>query len=135
MLVLRKAVNLMNLTDKHLDTLRHMLGINDPSVGHPKPCRDYAAVNPGDPHFVELEALGAVERYRAASQNHPGFPYGYYRCTDAGRAAAMASHKTIRWSKSKRVYSKFLDVRDALNDLTFKDFLTRPEFKQSRESA
>jgi hypothetical protein len=120
------------LSKRHLDTLRHMLGINDPSVGRPKPHRDYAAVNPGDAEFAELTALGAVERYRCASS---GFPYDYYRCTDAGRAAAMASHKDIRWSKSKRIYSKFLEVRDALGDVSFKEFLTNSEFKQTRDAA
>jgi hypothetical protein len=122
----------MELNASQLDTLRHMLGINDPSVGHPKPYRNYAAVNPGDPEFVALATVGAVERYRTAGKDSS---YDFYRCTDAGRAAAMASHKTIRLPKSKRVYSKFLDVRDALGDISFKDFLTRPEYRESRETA
>lgn len=49
----------------------------------------------GDPQYVELARLGMVERYRTPS---PGFAYDYYRTTDIGRAAAMASHKTIRHS-------------------------------------
>jgi hypothetical protein len=119
-------------TPKQLDTLRHMLGINDPLKGRPEPWRNYAAVNPGDPEFLELERLGAVECYRRQS---PHNSYDYYRCTDAGRAAACASHRTMRWSKSKRIYSKFLDVRDALGDVTFKEFLTDPAYAESRRSA
>lgn len=61
--------------------------------------------------------------------------YHWYRTTDMGRAAAMASHKTIRYTKAKRVYSKFLDARDALGNVTFRDFLTHPDFKQSRDTA
>lgn len=120
------------LTADQLHTLRHMLGINTPNDRIPRPYRDYAAVNPGDAEFAELERLGAVECYRRSS---PGYSYDYFRCTPAGRAAAMASHRTIRRTKAQRIYSKFLDVRDALNDLTFKEFLTNPEFAESRRSA
>lgn len=119
-------------TPEQLDTLRHMLGINDPSKARPEPWRNYAAVNPGDPEFLELERLGAVECYRRQS---PNSSFDYFRCTEAGRAAACASHKSIRWSKSKRIYSKFLDVRDALGDVTFREFLTDPTYAECRRSA
>jgi hypothetical protein len=122
----------LTLTPGQLHTLRHMLGINDPRKAKPEPWRNYAATSPGDPEFLELERLGMVERYRQAG---PGNSYDYYRCTDAGRSAACASFKTIRWSKSKRIYSKFLDVRDALGDVTFKEFLTNPVFAETRRSA
>lgn len=122
----------MDLSDEQLHTLRHMLGINTPDDRVPRPHRDYAAVSPGDTEFAALAALGAVERYRVAGA---GAPYDYFRCTAAGRAMAIASHRTIRRSKSQRIYSKFLDVKDALNDLTFKEFLTRPEFAATRKGA
>ena len=119
-------------TKDQLHTLRHMLGINTPDDRIPKPYRDYAAVNPGDAKFVEMERMGLVEIYRPSA--HAG-EYDYYRCTAQGRTLAMASHKTIRRGKSARVYSKFLDVRDAINDLTFKEFLTDPQFAETRRSA
>lgn len=120
------------MNEKHLDMLRHMLGINDPSKREPKPYRNYAAVNPGDPLFVELAALGLVELYRRA-----GGPteYDFYRCTDAGRSAALRSHRTIRLPKSKRVYSTFLGIKDVYCDLTFKQFLTLPQFAEARRNA
>lgn len=121
-----------SLTPGQLHTLRHMLGINTPYDARPKPHRDYAAVNPGDAKFLALAEAGAVERYRVAG---PASPYDYYRCTASGRAAAMASHKTIRVTKSRRIYSKFLDVRDALQDLTFREFLTHEQFAQTRREA
>lgn len=119
----------MQLSDKQLDTLRHMLGINTPDDPRPKPYRDYYCANPGDTKLLELERLGAVEKYSEQGS------YYWYRCTPAGRAAAMASHKTIRNSKAKRVYGKFLEVRDAFNDLTFKDFLTHEDFRDCRRNA
>lgn len=122
----------MNPTRDQLDTLRHMLGINDPRQRIPQPHRNYAAVNPGDARFVDLARLGLVECYRKAGEQNS---YDYYRCTDAGRAAAMASHKTIRLPKSKRVYIKFLGLKDVFADLTFRDFLVDPRFAETRRGA
>lgn len=119
----------MNLTDKQLDTLRHMLGINTPWDARPKPSRDYYCANPGDLALVELERLGAVVKYSEHGNYH------WYRCTDAGRAAAMRSHRAIRYTKAKRRYCVFLDIKDAYSDLTFHDFLTAPEYAQARGEA
>ena len=120
----------MNLTENQLHTLRHMLGINTPHDRIPKPNRNYAAVNPGDEEFVELEKIGAVEKIGKPSWAE----YDYYQCTDAGKLAAMRSHRTIRYGKSKRRYIKYLDISDCCLDLTFKEFLTNPRFKECREN-
>jgi hypothetical protein len=121
----------VNLTANQLHTLRHMLGINTPDDKVPKPYRNYAAVNPGDPEYVLLAELGAVEIYSARGPS----AYHYYRCTDAGQVAAMASHRTIRKTKASRVYSTFLRIHDCLPDLTFKSFLTDPKFSVTRREA
>lgn len=118
-------------TKEQLNTLRHMLGINDPTKRVPKPYRDYAAVNPGDPEFVEMETAGLVVKYRAAGGDTC---YDWYRCTEAGRLAAMRSYRTIRLSRSARRYSAFLNCRDAYNELTFKIFLTDPLFAEARRT-
>ena len=122
----------MNLNSNQLDTLRHMLGINDGSKPKPEPYRNYAAVPPGDTVFAALEKIGAVECYRRAGG---GFDYDYFRCTDAGMAAARTSFRSIRQPKARRVYLKFLDVSDAISDLTFKEFLTSPEYAETRRAA
>ena len=106
-----------------------MLGINDPWMRIPKPSRDYYCANPGDPKIAALVAAGAIRLYRVSDS------YEWFCCTDAGRAAAMASHKTIRKSKSARVYSKFLEISDCLPDMTFRDFLTRQDMADYRKSA
>lgn len=120
----------MTLTPKQESTLRHMLGINDPSIAHPKPSRNYAAVLPGNPEFVELEQLGLVEIYRKAASPFPD--YDLYRCTDAGRQAAFDSRKGYVYPRSKLRYCAFLRMRDAIPDLTFRDFLTNPEYAEWR---
>jgi hypothetical protein len=120
------------LTDDQLSTLRHMLGINTPSDKEPRPYRNYAAVSPGDKAFEELERLGAVER-RPTPQAWSGLET--FRCTEAGKLTAMRSHKKIRYSRSRRKYLAFLDCCECFPDLTFKQFLTDPQFKEERANA
>lgn len=122
----------MNLTKEQLRILRHMLGIDNPWVAKPEPTRDYYCANPGYQEIIELERLGAVTCYRRADSHTK---YDWYCCTDEGRAAAFASHKIIRYSKAKRVYRKYLELKDCLPDLTFKLFLTDAEFSETRRSA
>lgn len=117
------------LTDEQTRILRHMLGIDLPDVKNPKPYRDYYCANRGDEQLAELARLGAVHLY----SQHGG--YDWYCCTDIGCAAAFASHERIRLPKAKRIYRRFLDVKNGISDLTFKKFLTAPEFAQTRRDA
>jgi hypothetical protein len=114
---------------KHLDTLRHMLGINTPYAREPVPYRDYYCANPGDEHMMEMEALGLIRQYAERGG------YQWFCCTDVGRSVGLASHKTIRKSRGARLYSKFLDVRDCWPELTFRRFITDPELKHIRRTA
>jgi hypothetical protein len=118
-----------SLTPEQLRILRHMLGIDDPYMAAPKPYRDYYCANPGDQKLHDLARLGMVERYSTHGS------YEWFRCTAAGRAAGIASHKTIRHSKGKRLYSKYLDVSDCFPDLTFREFLTDAHFYETRRAA
>lgn len=124
----------MKLTDRQLHTLRHMLGITAPYSRSPRPYRNYAAVKPGDKHYLELERLGAVERINKPVPDW-ATDYEWFQCTEAGKAAAMESHRRIRKPKAKRVYHLYLDISDALTGLTFKEFLTSDEFKEVRRNA
>ena len=103
-----------------------MLGINTPGDKYPRPYRNYAAVNPGDPKYLALAAIGAIEF------SGRRFELDYFRCTDAGKEAAIKSHKSIRYGRARRVYLRFLDVRDCDCDLSFKEFLTNPDYKEAR---
>jgi len=111
-------------TEAHLDTLRHMLGINTPERERPKPYRDYYCANPDDSHMRELENLGFV----CLCSKRGG--YWWYTTTDAGRSVALASFKSIRWSRGRRRYIDFLRVHDVLPDLSFGDFLKNTDLQQ-----
>jgi hypothetical protein len=124
-----KRERVTELSVEQLDTLRHMLGINDPSKRKPEPYRNHYCANPGDEHLWGLSQLGMVE-FMGMRDN-----YEWFQCTEEGRLAAIRSHRSIQYSKSKRVYIKFLDIRDCCPDLTFKQFLTDPRFKESRADA
>lgn len=115
----------MILNEYQLRTLRHMLGINTPDAERPKPYRNYYCANPGEKEMLELARLGAIELYDTRGS------YEWWQCTDAGRTAAIASHKTIRYSPAKRRYIRFLDLRDCFPDLTFREFLTDPRYRCS----
>lgn len=117
-----------DFTPSQLDTLRHMLGINDPYKAKPEPYRNYYCASPGNERLHALAAAGAVELY-STRDNHE-----WFRCTDAGRTAAMASFRTIQASKPKRVYSRFLSLSDAIPDLTFREFITNPKYREYRNT-
>ena len=119
----------MTLTDEQERILRHMLGINRPELKLPIPTRDYYCANPGNKDLLELEALGAVECYRKCGT------YFWYTTTEAGRLAGIKSHRKIRYGRDQRRYDRFLEAKDAFSDLTFREFLTHPYFKEAREGA
>jgi hypothetical protein len=114
---------------EQLRILRHMLGIDDPYMAKPTPYRNYYCANPGDAKMHELVRLGLVVLYSTHGS------YEWFACTTAGRDAAVASQKAMRVSKSKRLYAKFLDISDCWPDLTFKRFLTDPQFHETRRAA
>lgn len=119
----------MKLSREQLQTLRHMLGIDKPDERNPEPCRDYFCASRGDKQLAELARLNAVRLYR--QDEH----YDWYTTTEFGRAAAIASHRSIRQPKRKRIYARYLSVSDAVPDLTFHEFLTSSEFAKIRASA
>lgn len=115
------------LTEKHLRTLRHMLGINCPWMAKPVPTRDYYCAPKGHVTSAELLRLGMVRMYRCDT-------YEWYTTTDAGRAAAIASFRSIQHPKAKRRYMKWLEISDCLPDVTFREFLMDPRFAETRRS-
>lgn len=119
-------------TEEHLSWLRHMLGMTNFYQREPNSHRNYAAVSPGDPRFVEMEQLGLVFcGHRAGGDT----TYDYWHCTDAGIAAATASFMKHRKPKPARVYHQYLDISDVLSDLSFRTFLTDPTFAAVRAAA
>lgn len=114
------------VTDHHLKTLRHMLGVDNLTTGKLVPYRDYYCANPMDATMDELEQLSLVRKYAERGG------YWWYCTTDSGRALAMASAKRPRYTKPKRMYSAYLDLRDCIPDLTFRQFLTSADYAAMR---
>ena len=119
---------MMTLTEEQLRILRHMLGIDD-CRKKPIPYRNYYCANPGDAALHELARLGCVRIYA----EHGG--YEWFCTTEQGQSAAVQSAVSRCVTKSQRIYSRFLDVKDACPDLTFKAFLTDKRFAETREMA
>lgn len=119
----------MELSDSQLQTLRHMLGIDKPWDREPNPYRNYYCANPANEKLLSLAVTGHVELYSTSGG------YEWWRCTDSGRAAAIASHRKIREPKRKRVYRAFLHCSECFPDLTFREYLTLSAFDESRREA
>lgn len=119
----------MKLSDEQLSILRHMLGINVRDTPKPQEYRDYYCAEPGDAELHELARLGMVEMY--ATQGG----YEWFRTTETGKSAARASQQARLLPKPKRVYRRWLAIRDADADLTFRDFLTDPAWDEVRRTA
>jgi len=116
------------LSEEQLRILRHMLGIDTRQTASPVECRDYYCANQGDPELIELERLGMVRRYRRSDS------YDWYTTTDAGKAAARASQRAGLLPLSQRRYLRFLNLREPLPDLSFREFLTHPDFAEYRRN-
>ena len=119
----------MDLSPAQLQIMRHMLGIDTPYTRDPVSYRNYYCAPPGDAGMQALMERGAIERYGEVGS------YDWFRCTEAGRLAAVASHRTIRKPKGARLYARFLDLKDCWPDLTFKRFLTDPSLRRLRQEA
>ena len=126
-------MTLPELTPDHLRTLRHMLGINDGRRSKPVPYRNYYAANADDPTMLELQRVGAVWR-RVKAGDIWGDNLDIWHATDPAVEAAIASFATIRVSRGRRMYHEYLRLSDVYADLTFRDFLTNPEFESIRRS-
>ncbi len=61
--------------------------------------------------------------------------YCWYRCTELGKSAALASHRRIRLPKPKRLYRRFLKLGDVFPELSFREFLTSAEYAEVRHDA
>lgn len=118
----------MKPTEAQLETLRHMLGIDNPAKRSPEPTRDYFCASRGDSHLQAMASAGLVEWYSDK------WDYEWYKTTELGRELAIKSHKKVRYPKAKRVYLAFLSVSDATG-CTFKEFLTQPEYEDYRKAA
>ena len=121
------------MNERQLHILRHSLGIGEDGRG--KPYRNHFCTGPGSKDWDDCRILSAVGMML---DKGPMKLVGGDHCfvvTDEGRKSAVNSEPLPKPSKAKRRYLYWLEVRDVWPDATFKDFLTRPEFADSRERA
>jgi hypothetical protein len=111
------------MKDEHLKVLRHMLGINDPYMAKPESYRDYYCANIGNKTLHELKKLGMVRLYFTCDK------YEWFTTTDLGKSKAIESFWLLQKPKKARRYLCYLKIKEVNSQLTFKDFLTLPEFK------
>jgi len=107
-----------------------MLGLPDEAAGaDPVPHRNYYATSRGDEHLAEMARKGLV--YLAGSSDAL---YGgdLYYATDMGKAAARASVKIKKLTRSQRRYLRWLRLRDAYSDISFGDFLRNERHFEAR---
>jgi hypothetical protein len=106
----------MELSAKQLDTLRHMLGINDPWKSQPVSYRDYYCASPGDETMHELLRLGAVRIYSRCRE------YEWFETTAEGWDAALNSFTEFQKSIEERFYCAFLGACEVRPDLSIAEF-------------
>ena len=113
------------LTPDDIHALQHSLGISD---GRTKEYRNHYADEPDCPQMAKLIAMGLMKRgYRI-----PG-GLQMYHVTEAGKKIARDNLPPPP-SKKKRRYLRYLDASDAYPDLTFREFLTEPEWKEAGDN-
>lgn len=118
-----------SISEDHLGVLRHMLGID--SSRPTEPSRNHYAVCPGSPDDTEMREmvkLGLVKYYGKAWEYH------FYQATERGTRSAIDSHKKMvrKVPKKRRVYLSWLSTKDAIPNLSFKEFLTNPKYESFR---
>lgn len=106
------------MTADQIHILQHSLGLDrDRRV----PWRNYYCDADGAPALEALVVLGLMKHGRTLNEGDR-----YYIVTDAGIAAALSTLPKPR-SRASRRFSRFLNLRDAIPDLTFREFLRMPE--------
>ena len=112
-----------------LGILHHTLGVSNPNKPEDPPYRNHFVLGDGHSDMTVLSVM--VERGLMARRCSalPGGDWVFHATDDGVR---LALQTRPRASKRRQRYSRFLVYRDALPDLTFKEFLTSPDFAEAR---
>ena len=119
-----------DLLDADLRLLHHTLGISDPYQPEREPYRNYFVASDGHSDMPGLNRLVAAGMMK--SREHPLCGKGslVFYATDIGKAVAIKTRPKV--SRNKLRYRRFLSLSDCCPDLTFRQFLTDPEFRDYR---
>lgn len=125
-------MNVPRVTDSEARLLHHTLGVSDAYNPERAPYRNHFVAGPGHPDLKDLEnlvAMGHMVCYKHPLTNGDELVFS---ATDTGKAVAIRTRP--RAPKNKLRYHRFLSLKDAIPDLTFKKFLTDPQFRRYRIS-
>jgi hypothetical protein len=114
------------MSERAIEILRHALGLDQSDQSY----RNYYAASEETSGLLEsLVGRGWMVR----GQDRGGGLF-FYHCTSIGIAIAMEqTAKPTRRAIRKARYLRFLNAKDAYPDLTFKEFLTKPFWEESRK--
>ena len=116
----------MELSKDDIHVLQHSLGITDGG----KEYRNYYCAVTDDPQLEALTRSGLMVRGHKINDGRNR----YYFVTDDGRKVAYKNLPSRpRLTRGQRRYRKWMNISDCYPDLTFKEFLTLPEFREARK--
>lgn len=118
-----------DITPKQIDILQHSLGL---SKRHDKPYRNYYAVYADSDAIEDLDALVKAGLMAKGGKSPVNSDMVYYYVTDEGRKVAFEHLPKDTRTRGQKRYERFQNAKDAFPDLTFKQFLTDPYFKEAR---
>ena len=117
------------LDDKSLHILRHSLGMDD--NGHGNMYRNHYVAGPGHHSYDRLLALvqsGHMEKGDACKFLPSGDEVFYV--TEKGRAVAFVPEPPL--PPAKRRWKAFRELKEVMTELSFRSFLTDPDFARYR---
>ncbi len=120
------------MTDIELEIVLHTLGLTDPKTK--EPYRNHFVSGDGNSDMTILASLcqkGFMVETRAPGFLEPGDRL--FLVTDAGIFYAQKHRpKPRRLTRDQKRYGRFLELSDCHPDLTFREFLTDPQFAKYR---
>lgn len=123
-------MTLEGITPEQIHILQHSLGL---SKRHDKPYRNYYAAGTASDCIQDLEALVDKGLMTSAGKSPVNSEMVYYYVTDRGRKVAFEHLPKDMRTRGQKRYERFLNAKDAFPDLSFKQFLTDPYFKEDNQ--
>lgn len=118
---------------KLLQILRHALGIGEDGRG--KTTRDYYCTGPESEDFDLCQILVADSYMVDQGAKASAGGMHLFTVTLFGAVAATDLSPPAKPTRGQRLYQHWLEISECYPGAKFGDFITRPEFAESRERA
>jgi hypothetical protein len=116
----------ITITPQQIHILIHSLGLSEDTA---VPYRNYYCAAPEDRSLDPLVEAGLMVRGRSGEE----WGGQYYHVTEAGKAIAQQHRPRRVETRRQRTYRNYLMVKDAFQQLTFREFVMVPQWKEARE--